>query len=209
MTGSNQQYTAVPHAPPNDALAVGGTGEGSGFFTQFAATVRRQWIQKRRMPCSTCLEIFLPVVFILGLVFASKAASTETHEGEQFVPVSNGPASNSVDVNALIQEVICYNGTDVRLQAVFTNCGAATIDPSLYTAPDPIKSDHRIPEGFYFNSIAGVFVVGLMTADFKTAWTIPSFDNYVALQWFVRSYFGPNDKTFSLSSTIMLQLSPL
>jgi len=50
-------------------------------FQQLTATMKRQWIQKFRMPGSLLVEMLLPLLFIAGLVAGNQAAGTSENPG--------------------------------------------------------------------------------------------------------------------------------
>jgi ATP-binding cassette subfamily A (ABC1) protein 3 len=143
--------------------------------------MKRQFIQKRRMPCSCCLEIFLPILFILGIVGAARASTITENPAVNYI-VEGKPL---VDVVGNSLNLICYNASgatpaDVRLRLRSCNFGQPNVtllcdDPfaSLYNVPVPGLC---VPRNF-------AFTVGGLMRDWQEERLLPKFDDFVIMQW--------------------------
>ena len=192
---------AQPLADENQVLlqrAERGGSSGSSFGRQFFATVKRQVIQKRRMPCSMCLEIFLPILFIAGLVLASKAANITINPARQFVD----PASGAINQQAFAKNLVCYNGTDPDLASYFQSCSAGRI--WVGTSPD---KEPTVPANFFADLLYYYEVVSNFD-DWKATWGMLSIDDLVGVQWAVRILRGgPTSSVFAFGTLLTLRNS--
>ncbi len=114
-------YSENGRKSPASEPSSGDEPKIAGFFAQLTATVRRQFTQKKRMPCGMCVEILLPVVFALGIYLGSLADRVSLKPSEQFVvpfipPVANQPYPRSMLQNEdWVMNSFCYNGSNSRL----------------------------------------------------------------------------------------------
>lgn len=178
---------------PHKSVNVGGSSGGafnmpipkhSGFFVQLGATMHRQLIQKKRMPVSCCVELFLPVVFILGLVAASKATDITTEPPAQFVVPGQAP----IDFPGVFRLAICRNGTtnEPGVNAMLPLCDFNSTNPLTGGGRDYVCSGENgatIPlHNFCVDKLFDEFAAGVLGL-FNTSIRLMPFNDFVMLQW--------------------------
>eukprot|EP00758_Cryptobia_borreli_P017669 Tbor_TRINITY_DN6212_c2_g1::TRINITY_DN6212_c2_g1_i5::g.1874::m.1874 len=181
--GNKRKHIAPHHVFSEDNLDISDTYE-AGFITQLTATLRRQIIQKTRMPCSLFLEFMLPIAAISVFVFTSAPHQTDTYESMQFVN-STPSASQPFDPMAkFVSTYMCYNNsipgynTPQDVKDLLSDC-RASINPIC--APDD-----QLLEGIRGICVSGEFGISSITAK-DTEVRIPSFDHMVLVQWAARA----------------------
>jgi ABC-type multidrug transport system ATPase subunit len=101
-----------------------------GFGAHFTATLKKNLLLKSRMPGSWCLELWLPVLFVLGLVGAWAAGETETVHARAFV--ENSDTLKVYDSFQGLQMMLCVTtpANDINF---IRNCSAADVAAKGFT----------------------------------------------------------------------------
>ncbi len=147
-----------------------------------------------------CLEIFLPIVFIAGLVLASKAANITVNPEKQFVSADT-PALNQ---QQFIKSLVCYNGTDQDLRDLLPGGCPDSGHVWIGTTPD---REPNVPANFYADLLMAPFVIDQFNS-FKATWGLLTMDQIVFLQWGVRILFGgPTSDVFDFGTLLVLRNS--
>ena len=100
---------ATQPVPPTSPLAPPAEREVAGFFGQVATSLVKNFRLKKAAPCSTCVEVFLPVLFVVGLIGIWTATSNTDIPNKIFFN-----ATETLVTPADIATLVCVNTTNVN-----------------------------------------------------------------------------------------------
>ena len=155
----------------------------AGFFTQFVTVMKKNYIQKRRTLTETCVEVLLPVLFILGLVAIWSATSRGDHAAEQFVKPLK-------DFTAELYQEVCINGTAL-----------GSIQPCP-TSVMPMMACFGKKDGLPIDNLCGtpqaISIIANFTEDTGIHHTrnIPPLDTLLIMHWLARAVIDPKNAQY-------------
>eukprot|EP00658_Telonema_sp_P-2_P070797 TRINITY_DN60193_c0_g1_i1.p1 TRINITY_DN60193_c0_g1~~TRINITY_DN60193_c0_g1_i1.p1 ORF type:complete len:244 (-),score=80.44 TRINITY_DN60193_c0_g1_i1:18-749(-) len=184
---------------------VSSSPEAVGFFTQYFATLRRQLLQKSRMPCSWATEIILPILFVVGIILISLAVTPEDKPATQFVSNDNSIAS----IGDEIRSSMCYANattTDAGLQALLSACpfNRSSIPATAKCMPENVFTYvNATAQDICVTSFDVATFISKSVSGFKQQVGLLDFDDMVLLQLMSRVvYGGPTVSLFATDSVI-------
>ena len=180
-----------------------------GFRTQFTATVRRQLLQKARMPVAWAVEIALPLFFVLMVMILAAAGSKEDHPKAQFVGVNN----SVIALNGELRSSLCLTNASISnvsgLGAIVGFCpfsadsvpaGVRCMSEEVFAI---IPADAR---SLCVTSQSIYDVLYANTGGFKHQIGLLGFDDMVLLQLMTRVLHGGPPVSMFVSSSLVSSL---
>eukprot|EP00758_Cryptobia_borreli_P013291 Tbor_TRINITY_DN5819_c0_g3::TRINITY_DN5819_c0_g3_i1::g.6898::m.6898 len=158
----------------------------TGYFLQVWCTIRRQLIQKRRMPISWAIEFLLPILFIGALALGMLVSTSTYYPTTQYITKGGTPYNPGL----LIRSSVCYKDVDVPLSLASLILPCAPVHVTC-AEPGRLPVDNICVYGGY--TTAAVFIE--MLSSFENEVQLLNFDEMVLLQWIIR-IFGDNVKLF-------------
>ena len=173
--------------------------EGGSFAGQFAATVIKNFQQKRQAPCGCCLEMFLPVLFVIGTILIWLAFSNGTHDVWQSVNYASYGGIKQFP--AFVAQNLCYD--DLHSTPIG---GLGPCTGKSYAVVCAGVRQGLIRDGFCWNSNRSQFqpqqtVQTFMGQGSRAFTPIPSMTTVIQLQWLAMAVGIASNKKFSSLST--------
>jgi len=185
----------------------------SGFAGQFVAAVKKNMQQKVRAPISCCVEVLIPIVFILGMVAIWKAVGSDSYPAKNFIV--DGPLP-VLDVHDFIEHAMCTNATVSAIPTVPT-CR----DMNLTMFVPSLMCKHNIGRGTVVHDLCATlleypgFVRQSLEAGMKlfsllnnhsAPRRIPSMQDFLKLTWMWQSVVPESTPTPTWSSARTLNV---
>jgi ABC-type multidrug transport system ATPase subunit len=159
--------------------------EGSA-LGQFFGTVKKNIVLKFRDPCNLLLEIFIPVVFIVGIMALWLA-----------IPNTDSVGENLLDTNTFIpgafinESQVCmnYTGSQVPTNAAalrFKPCNFATFNPAVGECLALSDSKVCVTNRTHMNGLMSFWIY-----KWDNAKDIPDLDQMILLMMFGKSWIDP------------------
>ena len=145
-----------------------------GFVGQFAAATKKNFQQKFQAPCSCFCEIFLPILFVFGMVGIWAAVGSAEYYSEKFVKYDHPVVNLTRDLSMLA----CINGS----QGV-SGIAACSDYPMLPPPVFCLRPTHRIPvQNICLRVPPYAFFVAVFD-NYTNFRPIPSLDDMILAQW--------------------------
>ncbi|KPA77113.1 putative ABC transporter [Leptomonas pyrrhocoris] len=162
-----------------DYLLVEPNEKGGSFNDQFLATMERTMQQKLRDPLSTALEVFVPILFVVGAIILWAAFGDKKYPATEKL---NYRAASSLMIPSFYYYVTC-NNMSMGIIPGLADC--AEVDWHYDCSGD----ESSLPlKGLCFNGTSGSdSLVGLyLNAILANAAAVPHLDTIILLQWAAR-----------------------
>ena len=171
-----KRKTPAPAELEDDYLEIEPNDKGGNFTDQFLATMERTMQQKLRDWFSTALEMFVPILFVVGTIILWAAFGDKKFPATEEL---NYRSASSITIPTFYTFVTCNNQSMGIIPGI-ANC--ADVDYEVNCSGD----ESSLPlKGYCFNASLGAdgFVGLYLNAVLGNAAAVPQLDTIILFQW--------------------------